>query len=148
MISERSSIDSGRTTFASGIPSLPAACGERAEPSFEGAPGEGFRSSTNLQPSPGALLARRPLPEGEARSISSTCFPISAVLVVPCFPILVQPRRVGKIFAGFKRPVGLNKGLTRINVSRLGLVKDRIIKTFFLVAVACLTLRETPATTQ
>src|SRR5207253_5281725 len=63
--------------------------------------------------------------------MASTRFPISAVLVVVCFPTSVQARGLGKIFAGFKRPSGLKTFFTRIIVSRSCVVKTRSMKSFF-----------------
>ena len=67
----------------------------------------------------------------DPRRISSTLFPISAVLVVVCFPISVQARRVGKILEGFNNPSGLKTRFTRIIISRSGSVKTRFMNSFF-----------------
>src|SRR5262249_49315958 len=79
--------------------------------------------------------------------ISSTRFPISAVLVVVCFPISVQPRGAGKILAVLRSPSGLNTRLTRNIVSRWVSLKTRSIKFFFSYPMPCSPLRDPPTST-
>src|ERR1051326_6780518 len=78
----------------------------------------------------------------------STRRPISSVLVTVCLPISVQDRRLGKIFSGLSRPLGLKTALTRSMVSRSDSEKTMFMYSFFSNPMPCSPLSEPPTSTQ
>ena len=72
----------------------------------------------------------------DPRNTSATFFSISAVLVVVCRPISVQPRLEGKIFEGFRSPSGLKTFFTRIIAFEVGVIEHEVHEFLLLVSDA------------